>query len=336
MSNTPIAQIAVSTIKGTEKQNIYPKTIDRAVLTTDKEGNKDTLDNVLIKKQDKLVAGDDATRLNGAKLSTKQIFTGSINTIAGAVPTLLPAGGCIYNSADKKLYIGDSNSQPVEVAKPNDFLFFSNGKLYHYQFGNFGEVETGGTTLVAGDKATRIIDDNLETKQIYKGTVINTNTVPTLPVGAYCYNTATKTLYVGAQRDNELVTDTVPMPDDFLFIDTASGTTYRCDGTTLNNIATNLDLRAGDGMLIEEGTFSSLGVIGGTVYNDKDAAINIPAVGTYAFNAATGKLYTAGVRMVNDTPSRYLKEIVPPKVFFFYDTAEGKLYFWNGAALTQK
>lgn len=49
MSNTPIAQIAVSTIKGTEKQNIYPKTIDRAVLTTDKEGNEDTLDNVLIK-----------------------------------------------------------------------------------------------------------------------------------------------------------------------------------------------------------------------------------------------------------------------------------------------
>lgn len=341
MSNTPIAQIAVSTIKGTEKQNIYPKTIDRAVLTTDKEGNKDTLDNVLIKKQDKLVAGDDATRLNGAKLSTKQIFTGSINTIAGAVPTLLPVGGCLYNSADKKLYIGDSNSQPVEVAKPNDFLFFSNGKLYHYQFGNFGEVGTGGTTgttLVAGDGATRINASALSTKQIYRGTVINTaDTVPAaLPVGAYCFNKATKKLYVGAQHGNAVVTDTVPMPDDFLFIDTSSGTTYRCDGTTLNNIATNLDLRAGDGMLIEEGTFSSLGVIGGTVYNDKDAAINIPAVGTYAFNAATGKLYTTGVRMVNDTPSRYLKEIVPPKVFFFYDTAEGKLYFWNGAALTQK
>lgn len=94
-------------------------------------------------KQNNLTAGDDATRLNGAKLSTKQIFTGSIDTIAGAVPTLLPAGGYIYNSADKKLYIGDSNSQPVEVAKPNDFLFFSNSKLYHYQFGNFDEVETG-------------------------------------------------------------------------------------------------------------------------------------------------------------------------------------------------
>lgn len=336
MSNTPIAQVAVSTIKGTEKQNIYPKTIDRAVLTTDKEGNEDTLDNVLIKKQDKLVAGDDATRLNGAKLSTKQIFTGSIDTIAGAVPKLLPAGGCIYNSADKKLYIGDSNSQPVEVAKPNDFLFFSNGKLYHYQFGNFSEVETG-TTLVAGDGATRINASALSTKQIYKGTVINTNGEPVgLAVGAYCFNTATKTLYVGAQHGNAVGTDTVPMPDDFLFIDTASGTTYRCDGTTLNNIATNLDLRAGDGMLIEEGTFSSLGVIGGTVYNDKDAAINIPAVGTYAFNAATGKLYTAGVRMVNDTASRYLKEIVPPKFFFFYDMAEGKLYFWNDAALTQK
>lgn len=202
------------------------------------KGIVDRITNVALAKQNKLVAGDDATRLNGAKLSTKQIFTGSIDTTAGAVPMLLPAGGCIYNSADKKLYIGDSNSQPVEVAKPNDFLFFSNGKLYHYQFGNFGEVETG-TTLVAGDKATRIDDAaNLATKQIYKGTVMNNaDVVPTLEVGAYCFNIATKKLYVGAQHDYALVTDTVPMPDDFLFIDTASGTTYRCDGTTLHNIA---------------------------------------------------------------------------------------------------
>lgn len=93
--------------------------------------------------------------------------------------------------------------------------------------------------LTAGDKATRIGDDAiLATKQIYKGTVININAVPQgLPVGAYCFNTATKKLYVGAQHDNIVVTDTVPMPDDFLFVDTASGTTYRCDGTTLNNIA---------------------------------------------------------------------------------------------------
>lgn len=92
--------------------------------------------------------------------------------------------------------------------------------------------------LTAGDKATRIGDDAiLATKQIYKGTVINTNAVPTLAVGAYCFNTATKKLYVGAQHGNAVVTDTVPMPDDFLFVDTASGTTYRCDGATLNNIA---------------------------------------------------------------------------------------------------
>lgn len=91
--------------------------------------------------------------------------------------------------------------------------------------------------LTAGDKATRIIDDNLETKQIYRGTVININGVPMLAAGAYCFNTATKKLYVGAQHDNAVVTDTVPVPDDFLFVDTASGTTYRCDGTTLQNIA---------------------------------------------------------------------------------------------------
>lgn len=201
------------------------------------KGIVDRITNVALAKQNKLTAGDDATRLNGAKLSTKQIFTGSIDTIAGAVPIQLPVGGCIYNSADKKLYIGDSNSQPVEVAKPNDFLFFSNGKLYHYQFGNFSEVETG-TTLVAGDGATRINASALSTKQIYRGTVININGVPQgLEVGAYCFNTATKKLYVGAQHGNAVVTDTVPMPDDFLFVDTASGTTYRCDGTTLNNIA---------------------------------------------------------------------------------------------------
>lgn len=92
--------------------------------------------------------------------------------------------------------------------------------------------------LTAGDKATRIDDAaNLATKQIYKGTVINNADVkPTLAVGKYCFNIATKKLYVGAQHGNAMVTDTVPMPDDFLFIDTASGTTYRCDGTTLHNI----------------------------------------------------------------------------------------------------
>lgn len=206
----------------------------------------DEIRDAIKKKQDKLVAGDDATRLNGAKLSTKQIFTGSIDTIAGVVPMLLPTGGCIYNSADKKLYIGDSNSQPVEVAKPNDFLFFSNGKLYHYQFGNFGEVETGGTTLVAGDGATRINASTLSTKQIYRGTVININGVPVvLPVGAYCFNTATKKLYVGDSNNQPVE---VAMPDDFLFIDTASGTTYRCDGTTLNNI-TNIKTINGQSLL---------------------------------------------------------------------------------------
>lgn len=150
--------------------------------------------------------------------------------------------------------------------------------------------------------------------------------------------------YVFQTTDEELWkwgTDPVQVkPEgDFFFLDTENTILYQWTGSQLvavNNIATNLDLRAGDGMLIEAGTFSSLGVIGGNVYNDKDAAINIPAAGTYAFNAATGKLYTAGMRMVHNTASRYLKEIVPPKVFFFYDTAEGKLYFWDGKALKQK
>lgn len=232
--------ITVSVPIATDSQSGFMTAADKDKLDStyskqEIDAEVDAIRDAIKKKQDKLAAGDDATRLNGAKLSTKQIFTGSIDTIAGAVPMLLPAGGCIYNSADKKLYIGDSNNQPVEVAKPNDFLFFSNGKLYHYQFGNFGEVETGGTTLVAGDKATRIIDDNLETKQIYKGKVININGVPVaLAVGAYCFNTATKKLYVG-DSDNQSVE--VAKPDDFLFIDTSSGTTYRCDGTTLNNIA---------------------------------------------------------------------------------------------------
>lgn len=120
--------------------------------------------------------------------------------------------------------------------------------------------------LTAGDKATRIDDDNLATKQIYKGTLISTiDVVPTLPEGAYCYNTATKKLYVGAQHGNAMVTDTVDTPDDFLFVDTATGATYRCDGTTLNNIANiktingqsllgggNIQL-TGEDMLLEHG-----------------------------------------------------------------------------------
>lgn len=162
MSNTPIAQIAVSTIKGTEKRNIYPKTIDRAVLTTDKEGNEDTLDNVLIKGID----------INGE--------------------TLTP----------------DEN----------------------------GVVSVPIATLVAGDGATRINASALSTKQIYRGTIININGVPVaLKVGEYCFNIATKKLYVGDSNSQPVK---VAKPDDFLFIDTASGTTYRCDGTTLHNIAT--------------------------------------------------------------------------------------------------
>lgn len=49
MSNTPIAQVAVSTIKGTEKQEVFPKTIDKAVITSDKDGYQTTLDKVIIK-----------------------------------------------------------------------------------------------------------------------------------------------------------------------------------------------------------------------------------------------------------------------------------------------
>ena len=201
------------------------------------KGIVDRITNVALAKQNKLVAGDDATRLNGAKLSTKQIFTGSIDTTAGAVPTLAVGAYC-FNTATKKLYVGAQHGYAMvtdTVPMPDDFLFFSNGKLYHYQFGNFGEVETGGTTLVAGDGATRINASALSTKQIYKGTVININGVPVaLAVGAYCFNTATKKLYVGDSNSQPVE---VAKPDDFLFVDTASGTTYRCDGTTLNNIA---------------------------------------------------------------------------------------------------
>ena len=64
---------------------------------TDKVMSQKSVTDVLQNRQNKLTAGDDATRLNGAKLSTKQIFTGSIDTTAGAVPMLLPAGSCIYN-----------------------------------------------------------------------------------------------------------------------------------------------------------------------------------------------------------------------------------------------
>ena len=187
--------------------------------------------------------------------------------------------------------------------------------------GTTGSFSYYGTSGKASDK-------------VYHGLVMPDITALSSKYTGYVFQTTDEELWLWGSNPVQVVPE-----GDFFFLDTENTILYQWTGSQLvpvNNIATNLDLRAGDGMLIEAGTFSSLGVIGGAVYTDKDAAINIPAVGTYAFNAATGKLYTAGVRMVNDNASRYLKEIVPPKVFFFYDTAEGKLYFWNGAALTQK
>ncbi len=170
--------------------------------------------------------------------------------------------------------------------------------------------------------------------KVYHGLVMPDITALSPKYTGYVFQTTDEELWLWGSTPVQVVPE-----GDFFFLDTENTILYQWTGSQLvpvNNIATNLDLRAGDGMLIEAGTFSSLGVIGGTVYNDKDAVINIPAVGTYAFNTATGKLYTAGMRMVHNTASRYLKEIVPPKVFFFYDTDEGKIYFWDGKALTQK
>ena len=187
--------------------------------------------------------------------------------------------------------------------------------------GTTGSFSYYGTSGKASDK-------------VYHGLVMPDITALSPKYKGYVFQTTDEELWLWGSNPVQVVPE-----GDFFFLDTENTILYQWTGSQLvpvNNIATNLDLRAGDGMLIEAGTFSSLGVIGGNVYTDKDAAINIPAAGTYAFNAATGKLYAAGMRMVHNTASRYLKEIVPPKVFFFYDTAEGKLYFWNGAALTQK
>ena len=187
--------------------------------------------------------------------------------------------------------------------------------------GTTGSFSYYGTSGKASDK-------------VYHGLVMPDITALSSKYTGYVFQTTDEELWLWGSNPVQVVPE-----GDFFFLDTENTILYQWTGSQLvpvNNIATNLDLRAGDGMLIEAGTFSSLGVIGGAVYTDKDAAINIPAAGTYAFNAATGKLYTAGMRMVHNTASRYLKEIVPPKVFFFYDTAEGKLYFWDGAVLTQK
>lgn len=47
MSNPVISQVAISTIKGNDKQDIYPKTTDKAVITTDEVGNDTTLDKAI-------------------------------------------------------------------------------------------------------------------------------------------------------------------------------------------------------------------------------------------------------------------------------------------------
>lgn len=330
MSNTPIAQIAVSTIKGTEKQNIYPKTIDRAVLTTDKEGNEDTLDNVLIKGIDingETVTPDENGVVNVPIATDSQsgIMTAEqakyINDLREDIPNL-------QNKLDAAY--GEINIDNIDsLCTADDML---QGKPACYTVLYTLTTSKGTVTVKVG--VLWVYSDNLRHVVMQ---VLNTNFVPD-DDGTFSSHTHNHDMHEYSRiycYDSNAASHAGVAVKTWTQWQEVGGKGI-VDRITNVALAKQNKLTAGDGMLIEEGTISSLGVIGGTVYNDKDAAINIPAVGTYTFNAATGKLYTAGMRMVNDTPSRYLKEIVPPKVFFFYDTAEGKLYFWNGAALTQK
>lgn len=175
---------------------------------------------------------------NTATLTIKQK---GYDAITVSVPIATDSQSGIMTAADKDKLDSTYSKQEIdaEVDAIRDAMTSRLNSITSTVNDNSDAIKKKQDKLVAGDGATRISASALSTKQIYRGTVININGTPAaLPVGAYCFNTATKKLYVGAQHDYAIRTDEVPMPDDFLFVDTASGTTYRCDGTTLNNIAT--------------------------------------------------------------------------------------------------
>ena len=191
MSNTPIAQIAVSTIKGTEKQNIYPKTIDRAVLTTDKEGNEDTLDNVLIKGID----------INGETVTPDE--NGVVN-ISG----ILPDGDDLEAFADEsagqvsvrlKDKTGDNHSRKVVWLRPKEGYVYPDSciiLLQGYYDGtnctanNITKAATISTTALSGDPNG--IVQGLKDNKIY----------------AYTFDGSTYTLYTSwSARSVELQQD---------------------------------------------------------------------------------------------------------------------------------
>ena len=102
------------------------------------------------------------------------------------------------------------------------------------------------------------------TDKVYHGLVMPDITALSLKYTGYVFQTTDEELWLWGSNPVQVVPE-----GDFFFLDTENTILYQWTGSQLvpvNNIATNLDLRAGDGMLIEAGTFSSLGVIGGTVY----------------------------------------------------------------------
>lgn len=80
MSNIKIAQVAVSTIKGTSKEAVYPKTIDKAVYTKDIQNNAVPLDEVLIEWKDKEYAPSSFSGLGRTMLKKNVVNNSNILT----------------------------------------------------------------------------------------------------------------------------------------------------------------------------------------------------------------------------------------------------------------
>lgn len=123
MSNTRIAQIAVSTIKGTSKEAVYPKTIDKAVYTKDIQNNTVPLDEVLVEWKDKEYAPSSFSGLGRTMLKKNVVNNNNILTA-----DMFKANTEYYIQYDYEIYddpeLGKTINLPANVS-----LIFIGGSI---------------------------------------------------------------------------------------------------------------------------------------------------------------------------------------------------------------
>lgn len=152
MSKPLITQVAISTLKGDNKQDIYPKTVDRAIYTTDIEGNETTLDKVTIK----------GIKLNGTPVDIDN------NNV---VNILAPVIESIYT--DESTADGGTNIMTVMMSDGGEYTFrVKNGRSAYQSYCNTSQdiplkteaewiasLKGADGVVIEGDPATLIADD---------------------------------------------------------------------------------------------------------------------------------------------------------------------------------